>query len=88
MEHWIWETDHDSVFLRRVIINQVLPDSDAAEDGVSKFLDNVRSTQSGAINQLTQLSTTSNVPLIKVPYFEMEVKSTYGLKFVGNFIFQ
>ena len=78
----------DSVFLRRVIINQVLPDSDAAEDGVSKFLDNVRSTQSGAMNQLTQLSTISNVPLIKVPYFEMEVKSTYGLKFVGNFIFQ
>merc|ERR1719231_1105116 len=78
----------DSVFMRRIIINQVLPDNNATEGVALKFLNNIRDNQANAMNQLTHLSTSSKVPLIKIPYFEMEVRSTFGLKYVGNFIFQ
>ena len=78
----------DSVYLRRIIINQVLPNDDTSEELATKFLNNIRSNQANAMSQLNQLSITSNVPLVKVPFFEMEARSTYGLKYVGNFIFQ
>ena len=80
-----------SVFLRRVLVNQVLPELGSSEEArktrAEEYLSNLRKNQGKALSDLENLSISTSVPLICVPFFETEIRNTYGLQFVGNLIF-
>lgn len=79
----------DCVFVRRLIINQILPDSTGpdADAASTTFMTRSRKNQDSNLLELSKLAATSKIPLIKVPYFDMETRSVYGLRFAANTIF-
>ena len=85
----------ESILVRRLIINQVLPTQ--SEDGATQettdlatnaYLDRLRSGQKSSIDELQKLASMTNTNLIQIPYFDMEVRTVYGLRVVGNAIFK
>lgn len=85
----------ENILVRRLLVNQVLPasaqgsssdDSSAATAAADAFLNNLRQGQSKCLVSLDQLSATTNVPVIKVPYFDMEIRTVYGLRVISNFL--
>ena len=89
--------------MRRMIINQVLPAGAAAGGGAAgdsaeeaeaaataaneAYLRRLRQGQESSLATLQVMSQSAGVPLITVPYFEMEVRTVYGLRAIGNFVF-
>ena len=88
----------ESISIRRVIINQVLPVSSIQNDDSSSqessdlatnaYLDRLRSGQKQSLQELQKLAEMSNTNLIQIPYFDMEVRTVYGLRVVGSAIFK
>ena len=88
----------ESISIRRVIINQVLPLSSIQNDDSSSqessdlatnaYLDRLRSGQKQSLQELQKLAEMSNTNLIQIPYFDMEVRTVYGLRVVGSAIFK
>ena len=83
----------ESIGMRRVIINQVLPNpindnKEEADIATTAFLNRLRQGQQTSIRELQTLAdNTGSAQLIKVPYFDMEVRTVYGLRVVGTTIF-
>ena len=81
-----------SIFLRRVIVNQMISGLDDSDETkhiqAQKYMDNLRTNQEKSLSELHDLSKKLSVHLIKIPFFEYEVRSTYGLKFIGNLLFK
>jgi len=61
-------------------------DADAAKTAADAFLNNLRQGQGKCLSSLDQLSVSNNVPVIKVPYFDMEIRTVYGLRVISNFL--
>ena len=86
----------ESVAVRRVIINQVLPvqdnESSSSQESVdfatNAYLDRLRSGQKQSLQELQKLAEMSDTNLIQIPYFDMEVRTVYGLRVVGSAIFK
>ena len=85
----------ESISIRRLIINQVLPtqkhDNESQENmdlATNSYLDRLRSGQKKSITELEKLAEMSNTNLIQIPYFDMEVRTVYGLRVVGSAIFK
>ena len=85
----------ESISIRRLIINQVLPtqiggeaSEESANLATNAYLDRLRSGQKSSINELEKLAAATNTKLIQIPYFDMEVRTVYGLRVVGNAIFK
>lgn len=95
----------ESISVRRLIINQVLPvfddDNTNTTDvtevtevteipgsiAAKNHLDRLRNGQKTSITELQKLADQTNTNLIKIPYFDMEVRTVYGLRVVGGAIF-
>lgn len=75
---------------RRLIINQVLQ---ASQDGQSEeavtnsYLNRLRRGQQVSMSELEKMATQDAIPLYKVPYFDMEVRTVYGLRAISQVIF-
>lgn len=79
----------DEVNVRRLIINQMIPYQQSEGDQIlNSYLNRVRYGQEQSIEKLSQLAKKENVQLVKVPYFDTEVRSVYGLRVLGNSIIQ
>ena len=86
----------ESVAVRRVIINQVLPVQDnensssqeSVDFATNAYLDRLRSGQKQSLQELQKLAEMSDTNLIQIPYFDMEVRTVYGLRVVGSAIFK
>lgn len=85
----------ESIAVRRLIINQVLPTTTDATASVettdlatNAYLDRLRSGQKSSIRELESLAQRTNSNLVQIPYFDMEVRTVYGLRVVGNAIFK
>lgn len=85
----------ESIAVRRLIINQVLPttsDSTASVEtsdlATNAYLDRLRTGQKSSIRELENLAAQTNSNLVQIPYFDMEVRTVYGLRVVGNAIFK
>ena len=85
----------ESIAVRRLIINQVLPtttDSTASvetsDTATNAYLDRLRTGQKSSIRELENLAAQTNSNLVQIPYFDMEVRTVYGLRVVGNAIFK
>ena len=85
----------ENIFLRRVIINQIINDpNEGAGDktpdllaaSADAYLNRVKRSQDRSLTELVKISKDYNLNLIKIPYFDMEVRSIYGLRFVGDTI--
>lgn len=91
----------ENILVRRILINQVLTsivsslssttqdsleDADTSKNAADAFLNNLRLGQGKCLTSLDQLSVSSNVPVIKVPYFDMEIRTVYGLRVISNFL--
>jgi len=79
----------EGILVRRLIINQVLPSSSDGEgaSGVSSYLQRVRTGQSRSIEELRSLSTAADISLVQVPYFDMEIRTVYGVRVISKIIF-
>ena len=83
----------ESIGMRRLIINQVLPhrtsdDNAEADAAAVVYLNRLRAGQQASIRELQGLADASQATMIKVPYFDMEVRTVYGLRVVGATIFK
>ena len=84
----------EAVSVRRLIINQVLTNSQEKEEDNSEtdsssssseaFLDRTRRAQVACLQELEKCGTENNLDVIKVPYFEMELRTTFGLRLLSN----
>lgn len=95
------EALHDEkISTRRVIINQVLPVLTATSTSTSSevdksnaiaesYLNKLRQGQKRCIQDLNNILKTegNNIPVIQVPYFDIEVRTVYGLRVISNFLF-
>lgn len=54
---------------------------------VNSYLNKLRYGQNKSIEKLEGIARVCDVDLIKIPYFDMEVRSVYGLRALGNVIF-
>lgn len=87
----------ENIGIRRLIINQVLPTYEKNEDSEMNeekgnsaaitYLDRLRYGQKTSIDELQKLAEFSDTNLILIPYFDMEVRTVYGLRVVGSAIF-
>ena len=50
------------------------------------YLNRLRIGQKKCINELKQISTASNILLTEIPYFDMEIRTVYGLRVISNFL--
>ena len=87
--------DEESVFTRRILINQILPDrkneikdnnDDIVVDQSVNYFNQVRKSQSISMRELEILESDLKLNLIKVPYFDTELRSIYGLRFIGDYL--
>ena len=89
----------ENILVRRAIINQVLPthtsasasseDMATAAATTDAYLNKLRQGQIKSLNDLSKIAKEDGdeVPIIKVPYFDMEVRTVYGLRTIGNYLF-
>ncbi len=83
----------ESIGMRRLIINQVLPsptseDKEVADAASVVYMNRLRQGQQASIRELQGLADSTQATLVKVPYFDMEVRTVYGLRVVGATIFK
>ncbi len=79
--------EDDNILCRRIIINQIIQKYENVDAG-NTYLNRVRQGQKSSINELTKLSSSNNIPLIQVRYFDNEVRTVYGLRAIGLSIFK
>jgi arsenite-transporting ATPase len=78
----------DSVAVRRIIINQVLP-ADQAEtrETSDAFLTRTRSAQQASVAKLRRLvGLAPSMELLEVPHFDTELRTVFGLRLLGNVV--
>ena len=76
----------DSVSVRRIIINQVLPSGDGEDVQSTSFLQRTRSAQQAALSQLRALTEVGDMELTEVPYFDTELRTVFGLRLLSRLI--
>lgn len=86
--------DVEEILVRRIIVNQVIIDQSAVDSeeetrnkAADAYLNRLRDGQRRALSDLQQTADRLPVPLVKVPYFEMETKTVYGLRAIGQAIY-
>ena len=88
--------DEEGVLVRRVVVNQVLPESAAGTGGgagaggdeaEAAFLGRMRAVQRASLGELRREAEAARVPLLQVPYFDTEVRTVFGLRLIGRFLF-
>ena len=94
LQRLVQSLDEESVFTRRILINQILPDrkneikanDDIVVDQSVNYFNQVRKSQSISMKELETLESDLKLNLIKVPYFDTELRSIYGLRFIGDYL--
>lgn len=67
---------------RRGVLNRlIMPDADSA------YIEQLTKGQQMCLKELDDLATRADVSLTKVPYFDVEVRAVYGLRALGNALF-
>lgn len=61
-------------------------EDEASKAAADAFLNQLRQGQSKCLRNLDQLSESTKVPVIQVPYFDMEIRTVYGLRVISNFL--
>ncbi|RYH24763.1 hypothetical protein EON65_16310 [archaeon] len=83
--------DKSNVLIRRVTVNQMIATTDkmGGPDKVKAYIDKVRLGQDACIRELENMTSASSErpSLVQVPYFDMEVRTVYGLRVVSNALF-
>jgi arsenite-transporting ATPase len=82
----------EGILVRRLIVNQVLPSSsdtsgEGGASGVSSYLERVRVGQARSMKELRSLSSAAGINLVQVPYFDMEIRTVYGVRVISKIIF-
>lgn len=60
----------------------------AAREASEAYLRRLRRGQTQSLAELQRMAEGASVPLIQVPYFDMEVRTVYGLRVISGVIFQ
>ena len=76
----------ESVSVRRLIINQVLPEQ-AGDEAERAFLGSLRAGQRRSLGDLQAVAESAQVELKQVPYFDTEVRTVYGLRLISMALF-
>jgi hypothetical protein len=64
------------------------PNADSnADEFSSAYLSKVRRGQQSSLSELEALASSKSIPLLTVPFFDREVRTVYGLRVIGNAIF-
>jgi arsenite-transporting ATPase len=82
----------DNILVRRVIVNQIIENNEYSseeekESKLNSYLNRMRTGQQKSIDDLTRIAGSISAPLVKVPYFDTEVRTVYGLRAIGKTIF-
>jgi arsenite-transporting ATPase len=80
----IQELGGQNVAINHIMINQVLTNLDQS---ATTYLEALRNQQSQYLTALEKLTTENNLPLLKVPFHNLETRTTFGLRLVADNIF-
>ena len=70
------------IAVRRGVLNRLIP-----ADGEDTYIEQLAKGQAVCMAELHELATRADVSVTEVPYFDVEVRATYGLRAIGAALF-
>ena len=68
--------------MRRGVLNRLIP-----PDGEASYVEQLAKGQGQCLDELRSLATRADVSITEVPFFDVEVRATYGLRALGAALF-
>jgi len=72
----------EGIAVRRGVLNRLIP-----ADGEASYVEQLAKGQGTCLAELRTLATRADVSVTEVPYFDVEVRATYGLRALGAALF-
>ena len=72
----------EGIAVRSAIVNRLIN-----EDAADSYLEQLAKGQQGCLGELNELAARCDVDVTPVPYFDVEVRSAYGLRAMGAALF-
>ena len=70
------------IAVRRGVLNRLIP-----ADGQADYVSQLAKGQQTCLGELRGLASRADVSVTEVPYFDVEVRATYGLRALGSALF-
>jgi len=83
-ERLVASLQEQHIQVKHVIANQVVTSS---EESKSAYLSSISEEQQGMMGEIQNLADAKGLNVVKVPYFDAEVRSVFGLKILGDVLF-
>jgi len=71
-----------NIAVRRGVLNRLIP-----PDGEASYVEQLAKGQGQCLDELRSLATRADVSITEVPFFDVEVRATYGLRALGAALF-
>jgi len=83
-ERLVKALQEQDIKVSHVIANQIIGSGGEADNA---YLERISQEQDIMMNQVNSIAESGNLNVIKVPFFDAEVRSVYGLKILGDALF-
>jgi len=83
-ERLVTSLQEQNIQVNHVIANQVITSS---EESKKAYLGSISEEQQGMMSEIQKLADGKGLNVVKVPYFDAEVRSVFGLKILGDVLF-
>eukprot|EP00613_Pedinella_sp_CCMP2098_P075329 CAMPEP_0171912298 /NCGR_PEP_ID=MMETSP0993-20121228/10973_1 /TAXON_ID=483369 /ORGANISM="non described non described, Strain CCMP2098" /LENGTH=815 /DNA_ID=CAMNT_0012546069 /DNA_START=46 /DNA_END=2493 /DNA_ORIENTATION=+ len=91
-ERLVLALEEESIAVKHVVVNQVLrPQEDNPVPGAESYVERLRREQGKCVAQLRTIANeeskeVSPIDVTEVPWLDVEARSVYGLRVIGNFL--
>ena len=78
--------EKEEILVRRLVVNQMVTAADAegGEEAANAYLDRLRAGQQRSLQELSRFAAAAGVEVSKVPYYDMELRTVYGLRMISS----
>ena len=78
--------EKEEILVRRLVVNQMVTAADAegGEEAANTYLDRLRAGQQRSLQELSRFAAAAGVEVSKVPYYDMELRTVYGLRMISS----
>ncbi len=78
--------EREGILVRRLVVNQMVTElhAEGGEAEANAYLDRLREGQRRSLQELGRVAANAGVELLKVPYYDMELRTVYGLRMISS----
>lgn len=78
--------EREDILVRRLVVNQMVTDigADGSEEAAKAHLDRLRAGQARSLQALDRIAEEAGVEVSRVPFYDMELRTVYGLRMISN----